>query len=103
MGSVLEACVRLGIEANTDIAVLGFNDHSSGHQPLARSSYRLVQRSVEMGNMAAKRLVHRISNPEMLPQRICVMADCFPAEAYCPTAKAEEFRALPQKSNDRAF
>lgn len=98
MGAVLEAAVRLGLSLPEELAVLGFNDHSVGHQPLARNAYRLVQRSVEMGHMAAKRLQVRLTNPEIPPQQTRVMADFFPAQPYEPTPAAAAFMAAHRKS-----
>jgi len=91
MTAVLEACVRLGIKPPSELGVLGFNDHSAGHQALARDCHRLVQRSVEMGHMAAKRIEHRLSTPGIPAQQTRVMADFFPAKIYQPSPAVVAF------------
>jgi len=103
MAAVLESCTRLGVSAPEELAILGFNDHSVGHQPLARNAHRIVQRSAEMGHMAAQRIEHRLINPGIPPQQTRVMADFFPAQPYVPTPAAAEFIAknrLKQTNSD---
>lgn len=91
MGAVLEACVRLGVSPPDELAVLGFNDHSPGHQPLVRNAYILVQRSVEMGHVAARRIQYRLANLDSETIQTRIMADFFPAQPYRPSPAASRY------------
>jgi DNA-binding LacI/PurR family transcriptional regulator len=53
MAAILEACIHLGLCVPDDLTTLSFSDMLSISQPLVYSVLRLVQRPVEMGNMAA--------------------------------------------------
>jgi DNA-binding LacI/PurR family transcriptional regulator len=85
--AVLEACVHLGVRVPEELEVLSFSDIAPSLLPMGRSVHRLVQRSEEMGGMAARRLLMRLEYPELLPQVIRVLADLHPATISNPRSR----------------
>lgn len=79
MAAVMEACVHLKITIPDQLEVISFNDIDPILLPLARSAHRLVQRTNEMGSIAARRLQMRMTSPELPPQVVRLQADLMPA------------------------
>jgi GntR family transcriptional regulator of arabinose operon len=98
MAAVLEACVHIGVTVPTELSILSFNDIPSKMQPLTRSVNRLVQRSGEMGNMAARRIQQRLTSGEVLSQQMRVLADLYPAATHTLSDAARDFIASRQSS-----
>jgi LacI family transcriptional regulator len=91
MAAVLEACVHLGVSVPDDLAILSFNDIPSKMQPLVRSVIRIVQRSGEMGNMAARRIQQRLTSEEVLSQQMRVVADLYPSVNHTLSDSAKAY------------
>jgi GntR family transcriptional regulator of arabinose operon len=79
--AVLEAFVYHGIAVPDQIEIVGINDIDPNLVPLSRSIHRLVQRTSELGSMAARRLEIRMENPELPPQIVKLQTDLMPATA----------------------
>jgi DNA-binding LacI/PurR family transcriptional regulator len=91
MAAILEACVHLGVSVPQDLAILSFNDIPPKMQPMVRSVNRIVQRSAEMGNMAARRIQQRLASAEVLPQQMRIIADLYPAATHHLSAQAQAY------------
>lgn len=85
LAAVLEACVHLQVSVPGELEVLSFSDLPAFLQPLGRSVHRLVQRSSEMGGMAARRLMLRLENPELPIHTMRLLADLHPATTVVPS------------------
>lgn len=89
--AVIEACVHLGVRIPDDITILSIYD-SGAELPLTRSVHRLVQRPVELGHMAARRIEQRLGLSTQVPsQRMTLLCDLYPAQAYEPGPMARDF------------
>jgi DNA-binding LacI/PurR family transcriptional regulator len=77
--AVLEAFIYHGISVPDEMEILGVNDIDPNLVPLSRSIHRLVQRTSEMGSMAARRLAIRMENSELSPQIVKLQTDLQPA------------------------
>jgi len=93
MTTVLNASVRLGISIPGELEVLSFDDAPPNMQPLAHYVHRLVQHPVEMGSMAAKRVMLRLTSPGVMPQTMRLTTDLFPATVHELSPVAQAFLA----------
>jgi GntR family transcriptional regulator of arabinose operon len=93
MSAVLESAVHLGIRLPDDLAVLSFSDNGP-RLHLVNAVHRLVQRSAEMGHMAARRIQQRLNAPAATPPQIMrLMTDLYPAKPHVLTAPAQRYVA----------
>lgn len=92
---LLEACVHLDIRVPEDLAILSFYDNETSFATLGAAVHRLVQRSVEMGHMAARRIEQRLTTtPQSAPPQVMrLMTDLYPAEAHQLSPSAMAFAA----------
>jgi DNA-binding LacI/PurR family transcriptional regulator len=79
LAAALEACVRMGIAVPDELEIVSFSDLELSLLPMGRSVHRLVQRSAEMGSIAARRLMMRLDDPDLSPQVMRLLADLHPA------------------------
>ncbi|MEO7714604.1 MAG: GntR family transcriptional regulator [Capsulimonas sp.] len=100
LGMILEVCVNLGVSVPGELALLSFYDLDARVQPLARNTHRLIQRSVEMGRIAADRIRQRLVSDETPAQSICLAADLIPADVRRHSKATEDFIAA-RLSNPR--
>ena len=77
--AVLEAFVHHGIAVPDEVEIMGVNDIDPMLLPLSRSVHRLVQRTAELGSMAARRLKMRMETPELPAQIVKLQVDLMPA------------------------
>ncbi|BDI29576.1 hypothetical protein CCAX7_16270 [Capsulimonas corticalis] len=93
LAMVLEVCVNLGVSVPGELALLSFYDLDARVQPLARNTHRLIQRSVEMGAIAADRIRRRLIEGELTAQSVCLTAELIPADVRHHSPAAQEFIA----------
>ena len=79
--TVLDVCAVQGLRVPQDLDVAGFADIPSFTERTAQQSHRLVQRSHQMGQVAAERIFARLDGLAEPPQIIRIPADFFPAAA----------------------
>lgn len=87
---LIECCMHLGLRIPDDLGVLSFND--APRRVPNGGVHRLVQRSVEMGHMAALRVQQRLTTtpPGAPPQITKVITDLYPAVTYAFSAASSE-------------
>ncbi|MGC4043995.1 MAG: hypothetical protein QM758_09375, partial [Armatimonas sp.] len=62
-------------------------------QPCLRNVHRLMQRAPKLGTMAAKRIRHGFTIPDLTPQPLRLVTDLYTAQWYVPQHYRPEVRA----------
>lgn len=98
--AVLEACAYLRVRVDEDLAILSFNDNA--RRIPYTGVHRLVQRSVEMGHMAALRMQHRLNSVMPSPPALVtrITTDLYLPFAPEPAAGGAQLAARRLQSSD---
>jgi DNA-binding LacI/PurR family transcriptional regulator len=81
LGATLDACDQLELLVPQDLEVMSFTDWPLMTARLPRQVHRLVQRSQEIGRLAAGRLLERLHGETRPSEVQRLPADFYPAQA----------------------
>jgi GntR family transcriptional regulator of arabinose operon len=89
--AVIESAIRLRLRLPDDLTLLSFYD-SGAEIPMKNTVHRLVQRSTEMGHMAARRVHQRLHSPSSTPPQVTMlMTDLYSATTRVLSPAALKF------------
>lgn len=77
--AILEACEAMGLRVPHDMEVAGFVDIPPKTDKISRQVHRIMQRTREIGHLAAERIVARLEGQTDLQSVVRVSADFYPA------------------------